>query len=130
MDENDRASLKAELAELDKAEDAIRTARKPFDDAIMAVETVRSNLLEKHDVEIAGSCEACSRLLFIGDMGYRYEDCTVCEACAPSYADAEENWSKNDDKCDAEDKAAFLSTLAAHLAAGGSRSDKLPACEL
>lgn len=133
MDETSREKLKAEFAALDEAENSIREGRKPFDVALLAIETVRENLKEKHEVEIAGECEGCTRLLFAGEKGFRYEDGPIlCEECSPTYGDAESVFKNRDpaDDEDPEDRTSFMRQLETHLAGGGSRTDKIPLGEL
>lgn len=133
MDDATRQSLKETLACFDEAEDAIRKARKPFDDAIIKIDEARSNILERHDAEIVGECEGCSKLLIVGDKGYRYDDGPIlCEGCSPTFAEADENWDgcTDVDGEDAERKQAFKQMFAAHLAARGGKDDKLPLGDL
>lgn len=131
MDDKERDVLKEELAALDAAEVSIRKARRPFDEAIDAVETVKQNLLDKHAVEIAGHCEGCGRLLFVGDKGFRCDDGPIlCAECSPTFGDAEGNWKSEPEDHEPERKQTFMEGLAAHLAAGGTRADKLPLFEL
>lgn len=131
MDDKARQALQDELAELDRAAISIRTARVPFDSALSAIETVKENLLNRHSVEIAGNCEGCGQLLFVGDQGFRCDEGEIlCAQCSPTFGDAEQNWKNHPEDEDADRKKAFMESLAAHLAAGGVRTDKLPLYEL
>lgn len=124
-----RETLAEELAALDKAEDAIRVAMKPFSDALLAVETLRENLLEKHGTDHVGSCETCGRALFEGDLGYSYSDAEVklCAEHAPTYADWKRTTEGEPEAYDSLDHlASAKKQIADHLAAGGSLDDKVP----
>lgn len=88
LDEAGREKLKDQLKELEAAEAAIAAARKPFDTAMTAIDTIRESLLLEHDVDIADTCEGCDKLLFVGELGHRCADGpTLCEACAPTWSD-------------------------------------------
>lgn len=131
MDDAVRGRIKDALSELDSAENAVRAARAPFDAAIMAVETARDSLLTHHAVEIAGTCESCSRLLFVGDKGFRCDDGPVlCEKCGPTYGDVEQQWDPVGAAEDPERFAAFRDALRAHLIAGGKVTDQMPSSTL
>jgi hypothetical protein len=131
MDNEARQKLKDQLGEFDAAMASIRAARKPFDDAIAAIDNAKDAVLAEHEAEVVGECEGCTKLLLVGDKGFRCEDGPIlCADCSPTFGDAEEQWldGLNDDE--PERKAAFFEGLEKHLAAGGSRSDKLPLYEL
>lgn len=88
MTDEERTALQEQLVELDKASGQIGDAMQPFRDALAAIDGVREALLTRHNVEIAGQCEGCERLLFVGDMGHRCEDGPMlCAECSPIYAD-------------------------------------------
>lgn len=125
LNRDQRDALKVKLDLLEKAKDRIHEMIRPQLDAIDDIDAVCEALLEEHDAEIAGVCEGCSLLLFSGDRGYSYEDGPICCAeCAPTWADAEENW-KSQAEDDPERAAEFAASLAAHLAAGGAKTDRL-----
>lgn len=128
MTPEDREKLEEELKGLDAAEAAIRAAMKPFDDALRAVETLRENLLERHDADRVGTCETCGKTLFEGDLGYSYSDGEVklCAEHAPTYGD----WKRTtEDEPEAYESAGHLAEakeqIHDHLAAGGSLDDKV-----
>lgn len=125
MQDDERVKLAEELGALSKAQESIRAARKPFDDAIAAIEEVYENLLYKHEVEIAGSCEGCDRLLFVGEMGHRCEDGPLlCEEHAPTYGDVKRQWEEKDD-ADPDERQDAINAAETHVAAGGSLGDKV-----
>lgn len=129
--EAERESIKAQLAELDAAQEAIRKARKPFDDAVMAVEGVREALLERYEAETAGTCATCGKLLFTGEKGYRDEDVVQCAEHAPTFADWQANIEAGPDAFeDAEVYQQSAEALAKHLSAGAALTDTIPLFEL
>lgn len=88
MTDDEREKLKERLDALDKASGKILEARKPFDEALNAIDDVREGLLAEHDADVLGTCEHCMRLMFEGELGFRYEDGPImCEACAPTWSD-------------------------------------------
>lgn len=91
------------------------------DAAIMAIEAVRDALLERHAVEIAGTCEGCERLLFVGEQGHYTEDdgCTLCVECSPTWGDIKRQWDEPGVRDDPEARAAFYDAYNAHIANGG-----------
>lgn len=84
---------------------------------------------------ITESCEGCSKTIKEGDLYFSCEDGPyLCSKCSPTYGDAEEQMGRDaaigedDDMRDA--RLHFMKALDSHLAAGGSRADKLPLCKL
>lgn len=128
MDEKTRASLKAQLSALNKAENAVRIARRPFDKAIDEIDTAREEILGAHEAEIAGECIGCTELLLVGEQGHRCRDGELlCEACAFTWADVKAQWDMGEDSDaeSAEARARFFSLFKAHIAGGGSPDDKI-----
>jgi hypothetical protein len=128
IDDKTRQSIQQQFKALDTARDALELAMKPFRDADSAILEARELLLEHYEIEIAGTCESCDKLLFEGDQGHRDDEgIMLCAADSPTWADAEKSWQEaiayDDD--DPEGRQAFDRALTAHLAAGGSRDDKL-----
>lgn len=124
-----REALKVDLDFLSKSESAILAARAPFDVALSAVEAVRGTLLERHGVEVAGACESCGKLLFVGELGHDEPEVGIvlCPAHAPTYA----VWKQQTDQGpeayhEPEDFEAAKAAVAGHIAAGGSLDDKIP----
>src|SRR5262245_22009828 len=117
MDDKTRTDVQAQITALDKADESVRLARKPFDDVLDTIETLRQSILDKHDVEIAGTCEGCSKLLFIGDRGHRCGDGPLlCAECSPTWADVKEQWDKGERLDDEpEDRERFNLAYAAHV---------------
>lgn len=73
------------------------------------------------------TCEGCSIVMKSGDPCYHCDDGPVlCEACVPTWGDAEQQWLQDSDAAEADRKATFMAALEAYLANGGQRSDKLP----
>jgi hypothetical protein len=118
LTDEDREKLKARLDEIAAAEETIRKARKPFDDAIGALDTVRQQLLDEHEAEIADTCEGCSRLLFVGELGHRCADGpTLCLSCSPTWNDLAKDYATMSDD-DISDEAVSRETIQARIAAG------------
>jgi len=115
LDEAGREKLRDQLKVLDDGIAAIHQARKPFDDAIMALDTQKQQLLDDHDADVAGTCEGCNTLLLAGDKGHDCNDGPVlCEACAPTWNDLRKQY--DDMKAKGEFLDAFESHTAAHEA--------------
>lgn len=86
------------------------------------------------DEPLTEICEGCDKIINEGDPCFRCDDgpC-LCADCSPTYADAEIAWRADPSSLFGEDKErreAFEESMAAHLAAGGSKDDKLPLCPL
>lgn len=130
MSMNERAVLKTSLDNLDAAQQQIEKAMEPFRSAMAAIETIRDDLLTTHDVEVAGECEGCGKLLFAGEMGLRCNDGPIlCEECAPTWEEAKFTHAGDaaigeDDEM-RESREYFNSRYAEHIAAGGSPDDKM-----
>ena len=127
MDDKQREELIERIAGLDTAIQAIEKARKPFDEAMYAVIMVKDELLERHEAEIAGTCEGCSHTVLNGEKGYRCSEGEIlCRACAPTYRDEKkelENAREADDG-DPDEIQGSLSAIEAHVKGGGSLDDK------
>ena len=75
------------------------------------------------DENYIGCCEGCAKPLFVGDKGYRYDDGPlVCEAHAPDWHQAKENWDAQSAEYP-EGYFEFVKAMEEHLAAGGQMSD-------
>lgn len=79
-------------------------------------------------------CDGCGKTLKQGDQYFPCDDGPyLCAECCPTFADAELHWQEDEndlDETDSERKRVFMESLAAHLAAGGSKDDKLPLARL
>lgn len=122
LTDTQREVLHARLKSLDEAEAKIAAARKPFDEAIAAIEMVRDGLMEEAGaVEIAGTCETCDRLIFEGEQGFTYEDGpTFCADHAPTWTNmlAMALESKPEDYDEPEDREAAIAHAQAHISDG------------
>lgn len=130
MTEKERERLSEMLNALQDAHETIEAALAPFRKAESLIAEARELLLDQHDAELAGRCDACARPLFVGDQGHRIEDVGVfCAEHAPSWAEVEQYWQEAppdpDDEEYTERRRHFRASLEAHLAAGGSRDDKI-----
>jgi hypothetical protein len=128
IDDKTRRSIQEQFKALDAARAAIELAMKPFRDAEAEILVARELLLEHYEIEIAGTCESCDKLLFVGEQGHRDDEgVMLCAEDSPTWADAAHSWQEalQHDDDDPERRQAFDRALAAHLAAGGSRDDKL-----
>jgi hypothetical protein len=121
-----REKLQEQLKALDAAAGKILAARKPFDEALAAVNAVHDGLLEEHGLEIADTCETCERLLFVGELGHSCTDGpTLCEACAPTWNDLKQQLDSDrslggyDESFESpEDAKDWADTVNAHIADG------------
>ena len=126
MDEATRDELDEQIKELDEAMGKIEAARKPYDDALSAIYGVREALLEKHEVDIAGNCETCTALLFVGGQGHRSNEGEIlfCADCSPTWNDIQAQWDEAADH-DPDDMSGYLEAKQAHLDGGGRLTDKV-----
>jgi hypothetical protein len=126
MDEQARSALREQLDELAAAEEKLYAARKPFDDAIFAIDNVRESLLERHDADLCGRCEGCADIILKGDKAHIGEDVSLCEACAPTYRECKTSWEEAmaRDDCDEADAKEVFAAFERHVANGGSLDDK------
>lgn len=86
LTEQEREKLHEKLKGFDDAAAKLREARKPFDDALMVVETLKEELLEEHEADVAGSCLNCGKLLLVGELGHDHEDAgPSCVECSPTW---------------------------------------------
>lgn len=94
-----------------------------------AVLSARGELVEAFgdDVgigDVVGECLGCCTGIVKGDLGNTTTDSEYfCANCAPTWADIREDWLEHDDHED-EDRAAGLAAYDAHIARGGSPTDK------
>lgn len=125
-DDRTRQLITDQLKALDEALAACEVATKPFRAAESAIVEARELLLDHYSVEIAGHCESCGKLVFVGERGHRDDDGIVlCAEHSPTWDDAEKSWQSAEPEDDPDRHEAFTASFAAHLAAGGSRDDKL-----
>lgn len=79
--------------------------------------------------EAIDHCEGCRRALFIGDKGLTYDDGpTLCEACAPTYAESLEALREEAQRSttDEEDRARYQASIARiekAIASGAATAD-------
>ena len=85
---------------------------------------------EPDDCDFA--CETCNKPLPEGTLAFHCDDGPyLCAEHAPTWGDAEQNWGGDpNDPDDEASRADFRQALRAHLAAGGSKDDKLPCCPM
>lgn len=73
-------------------------------------------------------CVGCRKLLFVGDMGFSYQDGELCCAeCAPTYEQAKVEWDeqiKADPQNNPEGYAEFRKAYDAYIAAGSKPTDQ------
>lgn len=126
MDDQTREELVEQLKELDDAMAQIDKARLPFDRAMSALYGQKERLLERHEADIAGSCEGCSDVIFMGEPAHIGEEMMFCEACAPTWADCKKSWEEALERGDVDEEEALLhlSSIEARIAEGLSLDDK------
>jgi hypothetical protein len=83
------------------------------------------------DDPIAEICEHCSRTINEGDLYFPFDDGPVlCADCSPTWGDAESMHASDREIGEDEDmkeaRIDFAKRLDAHIAAGGSKDEKLP----
>ena len=137
MNTDDRTKLATPLRDwlqrLNKAEQAVQEAMRPYRDAIDEIDGAREAIEEFMAGEgvILGKCMDCSAPVIEGDKGYRYASGeTCCANCSPTYEEvqkqADEILAKPGDY-DAETVEGAkqrLVMIADHLAGGGALLDR------
>ena len=88
-------------------------------------------IAEAEDGTITETCEHCSKTINEGDLYFPFDDGPVlCEACSPTWGDAESMHAADREIGEDEDmkeaRLDFAKRLEEHLAAGGSKDEKLP----
>lgn len=122
ISDDKRSELQRRIQALDESIEEIEKLRAPYDKAIQALATIREEIIDADaGKEIADTCEGCSKLLFVGELGHRCEDGpTLCEACAPTWSDMKQQYT--DDALKPEDRHETydedLAAIDAHIAAG------------
>ena len=124
-----REALDEELKTLGAAEEKITAARKPYDEALAQIWNARDLVLQRYGVnEPLGECITCDTLLFEGDLGHECADGEkMCAEHAPTWGDFKR---QVEDSHDEEDEGGIsntdkLSSVNAHLAAGGKLTDRI-----
>jgi hypothetical protein len=106
---------------IDERESLLAPTKERYDAALEAIDLIEAELGDH-----IGWCEGCSHPLFEGDRYHSGSDVYLCEPCAPSFADMVERpdsfLNVNDEPMTAEEADAAAQ---AHLAGGGSLSDKM-----
>jgi len=126
----EREALATRLVDICKAQAMLTEAMLPFSSAYQVLQEIHDGLID-HLPEIAGYCETCSRMLFEGEQGFRYEDGPIlCAEHAPTWADikrdaqdaaeADAAFHRDLDDDDLEARRALLAQCAEHEAAGTS----------
>lgn len=96
LTDDQRDALDTKLKRLDAAIAGIEKARRPFDDAIAALQEQRDCTLEDYGVDgdPIGNCAHCGILLLPGDLGHCDSEASLvwCEACAPTWNDVLANY--------------------------------------
>lgn len=113
-----RASIEEQLAAFNGAERNIMEAMRPLDTALDAVRCAKEAMLQAHGVDFHGYCE-CGKPLLTGDKIHSCDDGpTLCEECAPTWADIQA-------QLEGAPRLRFEVHLQAHIDAGGSITDKV-----
>lgn len=118
----DWKQARAELdAIIDEREALLAPTKERYDAALENIDLIEAELGDH-----IGCCEGCSHPIFEGDRYHNASDVYLCEACAPSFADMVERpehfLNADDEPMTAEEADAAAQ---AHIAAGGSLSDKM-----
>ena len=136
-----RAAIKAKflefetsIARIEETARPFREALKPFLNQLHELYAAREVFFDEHGVEVAGKCEHCEKLLFVGEPGSRpysdEADIIFCAAHGMTYGNAKSNWEDNDPADDDEDqveaRVATLKLVEDHIAAGGALTDLMP----
>lgn len=125
--EEEREALSKRLDDIDAARDKIAKAMEPFRAADQVLKELHDSLVD-HLPDIQGKCETCNRLLFEGEVGYRYDDDPIlCADHAPTWGDIKraierepESWSNDEERLEFVRQA-----VAAHETRGGSLDEKV-----
>lgn len=124
----DRENIQKRLHAMDDCivaiDEQMRTLTQPLRIARDSALLVREMILEDAGLEEHGSCEGCSKILFVGDKAHVCSDGpTLCEDCAPSYGDCRRQAVERQGEGDTEAEEA-IAAIDARTAAGGSLEDK------
>lgn len=120
MDDKTREAITDQLKSLDEAGEAVAELMAPYRKAADGIEAARVLLLDSHNVEIADTCEGCSKILFVGEMGHVCGDGpTLCEDCSPTWADCLTQMSEpSTDPDDEAERQESIRAVQAQIAAG------------
>lgn len=116
---------------VEEAAAPIRAQLAPFIKETERIDDARTEYLAGLGVDIAGTCQRCGRLLFEGDKGGRpyidERDAVYCWEHAMTYGDLRAGWQDRDPDDDeyAENRAAALELVEAHVASGGNLFDPI-----
>lgn len=118
-----REALEEQLSAFAGAEANIRKAMEPVENALSSILIARDAALQAHGVDLHGYCE-CGKPLLTGDKVHHCDDGpTLCEDCAPTWADIKAQADAPD--TEHEPRHRFYSHLWAHLDVGGAITDKV-----
>lgn len=119
---------------LDDLSTPLRSLLAPYEEMERIIDGVEAHILDAHDVEIAGTCQHCGRLMFCGEMGYRFDiednGIVYCEAHGITYGDLQEHWASTPADVDSEEEAEARECAREmtrhHIESGGSLADRVP----
>jgi hypothetical protein len=127
LTDEQRTDLRERLDLIEKAEQQVREAMKPFQRALEAIDIARDALLQ--DREVAGCCESCAKLLLVGEIGSRpYSDDSgiiFCEEHAPTWRDIAERIEKEPEAWEDEELLGLAKRAVAARTADGTLDEKL-----
>ena len=140
--EAERSQIDDTLWRLAKIEQRLELARapiaallRPLDKVQAEIDEQRFALLEAHGVAVAGHCEVCKRLLFVGEPGQRpyfgKTEFVFCGEHIMSYGDLLRHWQQSGAEDDGGDEGGearqeAMALIDAHIAGGGALDDKIP----
>lgn len=124
-------ATKAEWKEAKAAVEAIEAERAALLEPIRErydAACERLEMIEDDCPELVGRCEGCMDPIWEGER-YAYDNengVHICEECAPSWGDMLANPEQfHDDECEPFTPERAKAAVDAHLAAGGSLTDKM-----
>ncbi len=134
-----RAEIKAALAEFERRSAVVEEEMKPLQARLVPsqkrldeIEGEREAYLEQFEDDIAGKCETCGKLLFVGEPGQRPHDddpgIIYCALHGMTFADVLEAWrgAGELDEYQMKDRDNARKSVDDHVANGGLLSDIMP----
>lgn len=125
-----RGQLRDLLATIGTAETRINDFLRPLNDALTELHGQREQLQDVFEADVHCNCEGCGALILVGDRSHvcRDNECSLCEACAPTWREVRTQWIEilaQADEAEAAEATQAIAAIDRHAAAGGSLDEKM-----